>query len=203
MRLQVIAVGRLKLDYARLGCAEYATRLGRHFPLDIQEVRDAHRSKGGDAARFRADEARSLLERLRKLVEIDITLRVAIDVVDVNAHPLAARRKRSEHRIVLAYGGYCAVARSQDAMNRKIQCVCTIGAPYDAVRIFDAQQVRRIATGRQDDSCREFRVTIRSASRSSSNLSLIPIDGLVDGVGFWPTCRSVVEIDSFHSLSLP
>ncbi|MCA9524846.1 MAG: 23S rRNA (pseudouridine(1915)-N(3))-methyltransferase RlmH [Myxococcales bacterium] len=61
MRLQVIAVGRLKLDYARLGCAEYATRLGRHFPLDIQEVRDAHRSKGGDAARFRADEARSLL----------------------------------------------------------------------------------------------------------------------------------------------
>ncbi len=59
MRLHVVAVGRLKLEYARLGCAEYAARIQHSFPLEIHEIRDVPR-KGNDVARARADEARGL-----------------------------------------------------------------------------------------------------------------------------------------------
>lgn len=62
MRLQLIAVGALKQDYARSGCALFAERLGHLCRLELTEVRDAQRSGGpGNAPRWRAQEA----ERLR------------------------------------------------------------------------------------------------------------------------------------------
>ncbi len=57
MKLLVVAVGRLKADYARLGCADFFQRAGRLLPVDIVEVRDAKRGRRGDVDRWKADEA--------------------------------------------------------------------------------------------------------------------------------------------------
>ncbi|TBH20819.1 23S rRNA (pseudouridine(1915)-N(3))-methyltransferase RlmH [Thermus thermamylovorans] len=40
MRLRVVAVGRPRLPYARLGVEEYAGRIGRYAPLEILFVRE-------------------------------------------------------------------------------------------------------------------------------------------------------------------
>ncbi len=66
MKLLVVAVGRLKADYARLGCADFFQRAGRLLPVEVVEVRDAQRGKGGkggkrgDAERWKAEEAANI-----------------------------------------------------------------------------------------------------------------------------------------------
>lgn len=62
MKLQLIAVGGLKQEYARLGCALFSERLSHMCRFELTEVRDATRSGGaGNAPRWKAQEA----ERLR------------------------------------------------------------------------------------------------------------------------------------------
>lgn len=41
MRLRVVAVGRPRLDYARLGVEEYAGRIRKYAPLELLYVREA------------------------------------------------------------------------------------------------------------------------------------------------------------------
>ncbi|GAA6743881.1 23S rRNA (pseudouridine(1915)-N(3))-methyltransferase RlmH [Thermus antranikianii] len=41
MRLRVVAVGRPRLDYARLGVEEYAMRIRKYAPLEVHFVKEA------------------------------------------------------------------------------------------------------------------------------------------------------------------
>lgn len=61
MKICVIAVGKLRADYARSGCGDFFDRAGRYLDVEVVEVRDARRSKRGDPARYKADEAERLL----------------------------------------------------------------------------------------------------------------------------------------------
>ena len=54
MRLSVVAVGRLKLDYARSGCAEYAARIQHAFPF-AQTVEYRFTRIAGEHITVRAD----------------------------------------------------------------------------------------------------------------------------------------------------
>lgn len=58
--IRVVAVGRLRTDYARLGCDEYFGRARKLLPLDVVEVRDAKRTRAGEPARWQAEEAQAL-----------------------------------------------------------------------------------------------------------------------------------------------
>ena len=60
MKIRVIAVGRLKADYARDGCADFVRRAGRYLEVEVVEVRDVPRSKNADIAACKAAEAASL-----------------------------------------------------------------------------------------------------------------------------------------------
>jgi len=60
LKIKVIAVGRIKAGYAREGCDDFFRRAGRHFDLDLVEVRDQKRRKGVDASRYKAAEAELL-----------------------------------------------------------------------------------------------------------------------------------------------
>ncbi len=61
MRIHLVTVGQPVLEYARLGCDEYAKRLGRYHKLRVTRVRDSRRS--GQAGR--QEEALALLEAAR------------------------------------------------------------------------------------------------------------------------------------------
>lgn len=58
----MIAVGKVRAEYARMGCADYFDRAGRYLDVEVIEVRDARRSKRGDPAAYKADEASRLLD---------------------------------------------------------------------------------------------------------------------------------------------
>lgn len=62
MKILVVAVGRLKAEYARLGCARFLERLGHLESVEMVEVADVRRRKGDDVDRWRADEAEALLD---------------------------------------------------------------------------------------------------------------------------------------------
>lgn len=55
MQLRVIAVGKLKAPYAVQACAEFATRLGPYFPLEVTEVKAADGSQPQQAMREEAE----------------------------------------------------------------------------------------------------------------------------------------------------
>lgn len=64
MKLKVIAVGKVRAEYARIGCADFFERANRHLDVEEIEVRDARRSKRGDPAAYKADEAARLLDAI-------------------------------------------------------------------------------------------------------------------------------------------
>jgi 23S rRNA (pseudouridine1915-N3)-methyltransferase len=61
VKIVVVAVGRLKAEYARLGSSMFFQRAQRVFPCQVIETRDVHRRRGGGADQWRAREADLLL----------------------------------------------------------------------------------------------------------------------------------------------
>lgn len=74
MKIRVIAVGRLKADYARDGCADFVRRAGRHLDVEIVEVRDVPRHKNADINACKRAEA----ELMRAAIPLGAQL-VALD----------------------------------------------------------------------------------------------------------------------------
>ena len=65
MRLQLIVVGTLKQEYARVGCALFLERLKRAGACELVEISDTKRSRGGDARRWKLEEAEKIRRALR------------------------------------------------------------------------------------------------------------------------------------------
>ena len=61
MKLVVVAVGRLKAEYAKLGCQLFFDRAQRAIPLRLIETRDAHRRRGLSPDKCKEAEADLLL----------------------------------------------------------------------------------------------------------------------------------------------
>lgn len=76
MRVIVAAVGRLKAEHFRVGCADYLARMERALPgvtFEVVEVKDAPRASG-TAAQWKAREAEALLASVppgARLVALD------------------------------------------------------------------------------------------------------------------------------------
>ncbi len=64
MKIKVIVVGKVRAEYARIGCADFFDRANRYLDIEVIEVRDARRSKRGDPAAYKADEASRLLDAI-------------------------------------------------------------------------------------------------------------------------------------------
>jgi 23S rRNA (pseudouridine1915-N3)-methyltransferase len=62
MRLHIITVGAPKLEYAKLGCEMYATRLERFHKIRFTRIRDS--KKTGETAMF--EEGNAILEAVGK-----------------------------------------------------------------------------------------------------------------------------------------
>ena len=64
MKIQLIAVGGLKQDYARVGCTLFEKRLRHQCRFELIEVKDAKRSKRGDVSQWKAQEANHIRDAL-------------------------------------------------------------------------------------------------------------------------------------------
>lgn len=64
LRITVLTIGRIKASWIAEGCADYASRLGHHFKLDVIEL-PAGRSK--DPVKQCEEESEQILHHLQKL----------------------------------------------------------------------------------------------------------------------------------------
>ena len=64
MKIKIIAVGKVRAEYARIGCTDFVERARRYLAVEVVEVRDARRTKRGDPAAYKADEAARLLDAI-------------------------------------------------------------------------------------------------------------------------------------------
>lgn len=55
MQIRIVAVGKLKAQYAVRACAEFAKRLGSYYPLDLVEVKASDGSQPEQAMREEAE----------------------------------------------------------------------------------------------------------------------------------------------------
>ncbi|MGC8904738.1 23S rRNA (pseudouridine(1915)-N(3))-methyltransferase RlmH [Thermus sp.] len=95
MRLRVVAVGRPRLAYARLGVEEYRKRIQRYAPLELVFVREEKEllPKAGGHRKVVLDERGKLLtteELYRRLLSLEGE-RVAFLVGGAEGHPEAVR----------------------------------------------------------------------------------------------------------------
>ncbi|AEV17079.1 Ribosomal RNA large subunit methyltransferase H [Thermus sp. CCB_US3_UF1] len=97
MRLRVVAVGKPRLAYARLGVEEYAGRIGRYAPLELLFVKEAKDllAKAEGHRRVVLDERGRLFStpELLRLLKGWEGERVAFLVGGAEGHPEAVRRE--------------------------------------------------------------------------------------------------------------
>ncbi|MDH3454343.1 MAG: 23S rRNA (pseudouridine(1915)-N(3))-methyltransferase RlmH [Desulfuromonadales bacterium] len=64
MRLNLLCVGRLTLNYLNDGCTEFAERLKRYLPLSITEIKEHKTGRKQDLQRIIATEGQNLEQRI-------------------------------------------------------------------------------------------------------------------------------------------
>lgn len=107
MKIAIVAVGSLREEYLKRGCAEYLKRLHPYASVEVDEIRGSRGPKALD------DEARSLLARRR-----DGDIFWALDVRGTTltspalARKVAAAERSGSKRLVLAIGGAEGLHRS-------------------------------------------------------------------------------------------
>lgn len=107
---------------------------------------------------------------------------------------------------MLSRGCDDVIARSQKAVQGRIEAVGTAGRKDDLPRVAGCNQPRDAGPRGLDDSARLEGLAIRPATGGRSDVALKSIDSEIDGLGFRPTGGGVVEVDSAnccHTLILP
>ena len=146
MNLRLIAVGRLKHGHAQDGCADYAKRLGRMLPFEEICVRDARRTRSGNPARWKADEADALRAALPKgglVVALDergrqFTSRAFADW-------LGRVRDRSVGHVSFLIGGPDGLDASVRDSADLVWALGSLTMPHDLARLVAMEQLYRAA----------------------------------------------------------
>ncbi len=146
MRLSVVAVGKLKADYARLGCADFFDRTRRLVPVDVIEVKDARRGRGGDAIRWRADEAQAIRAALPQNAVV-----VALDERGLGwesrafAAWLGEQRDRATPAVAFVIGGPDGLDPTLRAEARRVWALGPATMAHELARLVLAEQLYRAA----------------------------------------------------------
>ena len=64
MKIQLLTIGGLKMEYARIGCALFTKRLNSLCRFECIELPDAHRKKKGNPKHWKKEEGQRILKAL-------------------------------------------------------------------------------------------------------------------------------------------
>ena len=147
MKIVVVAVGRLKAEYARLGTSKFFERAQRVFSLQMIETRDAHRRRGGDADQWRAREADLLLGAVPTGATI-----VALDergdawTSREFARWLQVRRDDGVRVVAFLIGGPDGLHPNVRERAHHVWSLGAITLPHELARLVLAEQIYRAST---------------------------------------------------------
>ena len=140
------AVGRLRAEYARIGCANYARRTRAPFSPTLVEVPDVRRRKQGRPATWRAQEADALRRSLPKNALI-----VTLDERGVAwpsrrlARWLGERRDDSVRDVAFLIGGPDGIDPPLLAEAKLTLSLGPMTLPHELARLVLLEQIYRAA----------------------------------------------------------
>lgn len=146
MKLKVIAVGRVRTDFFRAGCEEYAARLRHFHTLEVREIRDGRR-KGGRADRWRREEADAILAARSPgaaLVTLDERGRTFTSAAF--AEWLRKQRDDGVGEIAFAIGGPDGLDASVRKAATQIWAFGPLTLPHELARLVLLEQLYRAST---------------------------------------------------------
>ena len=144
LKFSVIAIGKLKAEYARLGCAQFSQRLSRLFRVEHIEVKDIRRGRGGNVSKWKDEEARLIrghIPRGALIVALDERGREWTSTEF--AQWIDEQQNRSTSHIVFILGGPDGL---QDELRRSAHRVWSLGRltlPHEMARLLLFEQLYR------------------------------------------------------------
>ena len=147
MKIVVVAVGRLKAEYARLGCQTFFDRAQRALPLKVVETRDAHRRRGMSPDKCKEEEAKLLLAAVPDGATV-----VALDARGREwtsrefSQWMGARRDDGVSSLVFLVGGPDGL---HPRVRKRAHRVWSLGAmtlPHELARLVLSEQIYRATT---------------------------------------------------------
>jgi len=147
VKIVVVAVGRLKAEYARLGCQTFFDRAQRALPLKVVETRDAHRRRGMSPDKCKEEEAKLLLAAVPDGATV-----VALDERGREwtsrefSQWMGARRDDGVSSLVFLVGGPDGL---HPRVRKRAHRVWSLGAmtlPHELARLVLSEQIYRATT---------------------------------------------------------
>ena len=147
LKFSIIAVGRLKTDYARLGCERFLTRLRRYHPVEHVEVRDVRRRKNRSVEQYRAEEEEAILSKIQSG-----SLTVALDErgrqwtsVEL-ATWVESQKLNSVSHINFLIGGPDGLSDSLRARAHRVWSLGQLTLPHEMARLLLFEQLYRASS---------------------------------------------------------
>lgn len=147
MKIVVVAVGRLKADYARLGCEAFFKRTQRAFDLRIVETRDAHRRRGIPSDKCKEEEAKLLLSAVPDGATI-----IALDERGRSwtsrefAQWMGHRRDEGVSTVAFLIGGPDGLHPDVRKRAHRVWSLGAMTLPHEMARLVLAEQIYRATT---------------------------------------------------------
>jgi 23S rRNA (pseudouridine1915-N3)-methyltransferase len=145
LRIRLVAAGARMPDWVAAGLVDYAKRFPRELPLELEEVRAAGRSRGGDVKRALAAEGERMLDRAggARVVALDVGGRL------LDSEGLAAeltRWRREARDVAILIGGPQGLAPACLERAELKWSLSPLTLPHQLVRIVVAEQLYRALT---------------------------------------------------------
>ena len=140
MRYRIVAVGKLRRNFYRLGCAHFTERLAGLAPVEVIEVRE---SRFADAGRSREEEAKLLLAQARgRIVALDERGQ-SFTSTELARH-LGELEVRGESSLTVLVGGAEGLHPSVRAQAAESWSLSPLTFPHDLARLVLLEQLYRV-----------------------------------------------------------
>jgi 23S rRNA (pseudouridine1915-N3)-methyltransferase len=143
LRVDVIAVGKLKEDYWVKACAEYLKRLGRYATLAVSEVPDRAERSSDDAALVLRAEAAHLRQRLEACSMVVMLDSAGKQLTSERIADLLREAQDRGRRLGFVIGGSRGI---DEGLKREADLLLSLGAitlPHNLARVVLLEQLYR------------------------------------------------------------
>jgi len=145
MRLQILAVGRLKDAAARGLCDDYAARIRRYQKLEIQEARESGKSDR-DAAQSRRIEGEALLRLIPSGSRLYTLTRTGRAYSSEELATALERWRADARDVALVIGGAHGVDEAVLSKSEGIISLSSMTLPHEIARLVLLEQLYRACT---------------------------------------------------------
>ena len=147
MKVLIIAVGKVKADYAQLGCQIFIDRIRRYFPMEVVETRDIKRRNKGSANQYKLEEAAAIRAAIPRGAFV-----VALDERGQQSRSrsfatwIEKRRDTAVSNLVFIIGGPDGLNAQLRSEAGRVMALSELTFSHELARLLLLEQIYRAAT---------------------------------------------------------